>query len=507
MFRSLAKNILISGMAYAVISLIGLFLAPFLIAAYGLAGYGQVLLARLFLPTSTFAFLDFGIGETATRLVATANSDGDWPEAARGLTLLGAIALAASTALGLAVLLVAWRLPDWLSIAPDQRPGFTLVMLATAALQPVLFLSMIFEGALKGFESFRRLRSCEIAAGLFYAALAIGAVAAGLGPNWVAAGLLASLALRFALVAVAASRSLRARRVGPARWSARTRTEIFRWSRLMLYGKSLGTLQSQVAQPLIGLLIGPAAVGAFDAVTRLPRAAKSIFGLMSGTVLPLAAGLKARADAASLKRLGAYGILVGLLAAVPPLVFAMVYSRALLHYWIGEEVTGFWGWQSAMFAVSIMSVAVSFGNSILLADRAAATRMTALSFLQVALQIALSLALVGTLDQWAFVVGHAASAALVFPAQFELIRRTLGLDLRLPLQFAAILAVSSGAALAFHYFAPQPGPVLFVLLACAFGLVVLPALAAVVLRRSERLHLAARLRAQFAARNARDREA
>jgi O-antigen/teichoic acid export membrane protein len=486
MFRSLAKNVLISGMAFAVISLIGLFLAPFLIAAYGLAGYGQILLARLFLPTSVFVFLDFGMGETATRTVATANSDGKWAEAARGLTLLGAIALAVSAALALIMVIVAWRLPDWLSIAPDQRSGFTTVILVTAGLQPLLFLSIVLEGTLKGFESFKQLRFCEIVAGLIYAALAVGAGVAGLGPNWVSAGLLASLVLRFGLVAIAAIGLLRGRKVRPTRWCAQTRREIFHWSGLMLVSRVMGTLQGQVAQPLIGLLIGPAAVGAFDAVTRLPRAAKSMLGLVSGTVLPLAAGLKARSDAASLKRLGTYGILVVFLIGIPPLVFAMVYSSPILHYWIGDQVAGFWGWQSAMFAASIMSVAMGFGGTILLADRTAAAMLNRLAFLQVGLQIVLSLALVSELDQWAFVAGQVASIGLVFPSQFALIRRTLGLERRLVLQFIAINAISGGVAALLCFLIPEPGPVLLVALAAGFSLVMLPALAALMLTRSER---------------------
>jgi O-antigen/teichoic acid export membrane protein len=500
MFRSLAKNILISGMAYAVISLVGLFLAPFLIAIYGLAGYGQILLARLVLPSSSFAFLDLGIGETTTRMVATANSDGDWPQASRALTLLVAIALVISTVVAFVILLLAWRLPEWLSIAADQRAGFTFLLLATAALQPMLFLTMVSEGTLKGFEGFKQLRFCEIISALAYAAFAIGLGLSGRGPNWIAAGLLASLVIRFVLVTIAAIGLLRAKGVRPTRWSPDVRRDVQHWSRLMLVGKVLGTIQTQVAQPLIGLLIGPAAVGAFDAVVRFPRAAKSMLSLLSGTVFPLATGLKARADTAGLRRLGAYGILVVLLISVPPLIFAMTYSRMLMHYWIGEQVVEFWGWQSAMFVVSILGVSMSFGSAMLLADRVATKTLNRLTMVQVASQILLSLALVGVWDQWAFVLGQFVSTVVVFPLQFVLISRALGLDHRLALQFSAISALSASCAILLHFAVPEPGLPLLIVMAAGFSCCMAPILARLLLTREERTYLADRVRALLAER-------
>ena len=78
------------------------------------------------------------------------------------------------------------------------------------------------------------------------------------------------------------------------------------------------------------------------------------------------------------------------------------------------------------------------------------------------------------------------SIGLVFPSQFALIRRTLGLERRLVLQFIAINAISGGVAALLCFLIPEPGPVLLVALAAGFSLVMLPALAALMLTRSER---------------------
>lgn len=496
MFTSLARNIVITGIAYSVISLVGLVLAPFLIAVYGLAGYGQILLARLFHPSSSFAFLDLGIADAVTRAVAAARHDRKWDEAASALTLLTLMALAVSAFFAVFMVATAWAMPVWMGIAPDQQADFTRVMLITAALQPALFLSLVFEGTLKGFEQFKRLRSCEVTSALIYGGLAVAFGLGGWGPNWVAVGLLAGLSVRFLMVAAFAIASLKAEGVRASRWSPEIRASVFRWGRLMLANRILGAFQAQIASPLIGLLLGPAAVGAFDAAVRLPRFAKSILSLLSTTVLPLSARLKARADTAALRRLGNYGILAAVMISAPPTLFAMAYSKSLLEYWIGAVAIDFWGWQSAMFLVSLLNVVLSFGGGILLADVVASTRLNRLAFWQVALQLALSLALLPLFAQWTFVIGQVVAVAIVFPFQFAEIRRALDLGDRLLKQFLLLTAATGLAALGLRLLVPAPGPLVLIALAVGFVAATWAIFPWLLLSRDERDQLLVRLRAR-----------
>ncbi|HEU5067768.1 MAG TPA: oligosaccharide flippase family protein [Sphingomicrobium sp.] len=502
MFRSLARNIFITGVAYSMVSLVGLLIAPFLIGLYGLSGYGQILLARMVLPSATFGFLDLGIGETATRAVAEATRSRDWQKAARTLTLLSAMALIVAGAVSVLVLAIAGSLPKWLAIAPSQHAGFTQVMILTAALEPLLFLSMVAEGVLKGFERFKRVRTCEVASALTYGGGAVVLGQLGFGPNWIAVALLTGLTLRFVMAGWSAVVVLRRKGVTFMRPCPDTRVEVFTWSKLMFFNKVLGTGQTQVAPALIGILIGPAAVGSFDAVVRLPRFAKSIFGLLSTTVLPLATGLKARADHESLRRLGNYGTLTALLITMPPLIFGMAYSRSIMHFWIGEKAIDFWGWQSAMFIVPILGTAIGFGGSILLADRTASQALLKLTSWQVGLQLATSLALLTLLDQWAFVLGQVLSVVLLFPFQLALMQRSLDLGSRLTRQFVALLLLCGVCAMTLRLLIPEPSAIAMTLMGLCFVIAISALAVPLVLTRSERLEFMAKLAAALRTRRA-----
>lgn len=480
MLSGLARNIAITGVAYSLISAIGLLLAPFLIAAYGLAGYGQILLARLFLPSASFGFLDLGLGENATRAIAEANATGNWGRAGRALRLLvvQALLIGLITAVGLA--LATPFLPELLSIAPGQEAAFRNVLWTSAAMEPLLFLVLLAEGVLKGCERFRQLRSCEVASTLTYAGLAVAAVLAGLPSHFVAFALLAGLGVRMVLAFAFARAALRGTPILLRHWDEATRREIGGWTRTMIFNKVLGTFQTQAALPLLGLLVGPAAVGAFDAVVRIPRFTKAVFSLIGSTVLPLASRLRVDADTSGTARLGTVGIVGAMALCGPPTFAAMAYSHSILHFWIGDTVAGFWPWQSLMFVVSLLSIAISFGGAILLADRPASRLLNRLTAIQVLIQVTLSLALLPWLSPWSFVLGQAISVLVVFPLQFRTLRASLGLASDVFGRLVRICVISAAIALSFRLIWPDVSMVELLIMLCAICLVswsVLPRLA------------------------------
>lgn len=426
MFRSLFRNIAISAFAYAAVSAVSLVLAPVLIARYGLAGFGQIVIARLFIPNAAFGILDFGTGEIATQVVSRSRRDGEWTATAQTLTLLGIMALATGILAGTVLAAISGMLPGWMSVAPDLRPGLTDVLRVTAVLLPLFFLSLLFEGVLKGFEDFRAQRGCEVLAAVSYGGLTLAAVWRGMSLNAVCYALLISLIIRLAFATVVAIRLLRPWQMRPGRWTGEVRDFVWRWARIMAANKFLGALQTQAAPPLIGLMFGPAAVGAVDALSRLPRFVKSILGLLNSTVLPLAAKLEFGSDTSGLRRLGETGMMIVAIVAIPGLAAAMTFSEPITRLWLGKELAVHWYWQSLLFIVPLTNTLVSFGGAILLVRDRATSAMNRIVFAQVALQLLLSVLLSLWLQQWAFILGQVIAVSITFILQMRLISRELG---------------------------------------------------------------------------------
>ncbi len=440
-------------MAYAIVSGMGLLLAPYFIGTYGLAGYGQILLARTFLPSGFLALFDVGLAENTTRQVAAARADGSWHALGGALVLLAIMAIAVGILLGAALIIGAQPIADAFSIPREQQPGFVRIIELTAVLEPVLLLSLVAEGVVKGFERFDIMRTIEVVAALIFGAIAFAAGYAGYGPNAVAAALLASLILRFAIAAVSALRLLAGHGVSWHKWSAPVRAEVFGWSMTMIWSKLIGMMQNQIASPLIGLIIGPAAVGLYDAVVRLPRFVKAIFSLISSTVLPLASRLRSGDDRAGTARLAYYGILGSVVLTWPVAIAAAAFSQPILQAWIDPSVSRHWPWQSVMFGIAMLSVPISFGNAVALAEQTATRRLVRLAAVQTFIQLPLSLLLVHRLGPWAFVLAQAIAVTATFPFQYRVLRDALHIDRALALRMTgvALAAVAvSGAIAAIH---------------------------------------------------------
>lgn len=448
MFRTLILNTMISAFAYFVVSVVGLLIVPLLVGAYGIAQYGMLVLARLFLPSSMFGVFDLGFAEIATQAVARARVDGDWRRASGQIALLFLLAVAVGSALGAGIAANAGSIADILNIETQHHGSFVRILQVTGAVLVVAFPGLVFEGILKGCEAFRQLRTCEVVGTVAYALLAVGAVWQGQPYAAVAYAFVAGLLLRATLVIFLTFGICRDLTV--ARWSAEDRRDVLLRCRVMVANKILGTGQAQGAPILIGLLLNSAAVGVYDVLVRLPRFAKSILGLLNTAVLPVAARLETAADNAELTRLNRVGLIGVATLAMPPLAAGVVFSEPILRWWIGKDFTEYWIWQAAMFAVPALSVVVSYGATSLLVRPSVVAVLNRIALLQIVIQIMVSLALVPLWQERAFIFGQFFAMCLTFVIQMRVICRQHGLSVR-DIQPLGLGAGVTGACIAISF--------------------------------------------------------
>jgi O-antigen/teichoic acid export membrane protein len=223
---------------------------------------------------------------------------------------------------------------------------------------------------------------------------------------------------------------------------AMVRQYVLERSRLLFTARFLGTLQHQAPTLLIGVLVGPAAVGIYDAILRLPRFVKAALSIMSTTLMPAAMRLDAAGDQERLQAIGR--VITSLLPALifPPLAILAVFSGDLLKLWLGGDFVSYAPWLAACMIVPALNTIVSFQNSTLL-NRAEYLRQNNLiAFVQTAVQMALSLALVRWLAQNAFILGQVAATLCVFVWQIRLGHSYLHPSTQLRSRFFALVSLT-----------------------------------------------------------------
>lgn len=451
MFRSLLGNALVSAVAFAIVGLVGLLLVPVLVSAYGVAGLGLVMLARLFLPGVGIGIFEFGVSEITTQTLAVGRVDEDWERVHRRLGLLALMTLATSLAVALPLLLFAPWLASVFGVPATQSADFVEVLRCTAALLPMLFLSMMLEGCLKGFDGFRALRLAEVTSAIAYASAAATFAMGGATYKWVVYSHLGSLVLRAAMMTMslrkAAPAALRLTRppLPDDKAYARERATLFFTSRF------LGTVLHQSPTVLIGLLVGPAGVGLYDTLARLPRFAKSVLGVLNTTLLPYATRLDAAGDDTRMKLLLAFGLTLLPAIVFPPLAAVAAVSQGLLAVWIGPQFAVNGPWLAVFWALPALNTVVSFQNYVLMSRSSYMQASNRLTVAQIVVQLAVSLALLGALSQFAFVAGYVGATAALFVWQLSLMHREVhlpGQNIRRLTLYGAVLACTVGAT---HY--------------------------------------------------------
>ena len=424
MFRSFFHNTLVSALAYFAVSVIGLLIVPVLLTNYGLAEFGLLILARLFLPSAVLGMFDMGYGEIATQVVAEARVNGKWPMVRAQLQLLAGLVVAVGCTIGITLFALDSLICDWLHVDPLHREEFATLLRVTAMLQPVLFLSLLLEGVVKGFERFRRLRLLEVVCALSYAVCVPLAVALEWPYDWVAYAFLMSLVLRAQLAGFTAWKLLAAEGgLAPAEHSPQARRFVLERCRLMWAGRIMGGLQHQSPPLLIGALIGPVGAGAYDVLVRLPRFVKVVFSQLNVALLPLAARVDAAGETGQLRTLGAAGMLLVPIIAFPPLAAAAAFAEPLLAVWLGEAFRKDGLWLAILFLVPAMNTLVGFGQQILMTRSSYLRSNNKLMVVQLLLQFVVSFGLVNVLQERAFVLGYVLAPLVFFLPQMNAIIR------------------------------------------------------------------------------------
>lgn len=427
MLKSIARNTALSAVAFGVTGLVGLLLMPILIKAFGLAAFGLIALSRSLLPAAVLSMGDLGASETATQAVGRARGSGEWQPACEQisvlfvLTFLVGVSLATLLFLGTEPLLRMFRVPE------AEHAAFGTALRVTALSLVLLFPALIVEGVAKGLERFDVLRSAEIISVLGYAAGSLFVIAEQFSYIWIIYLYLGSLLIKYLVVMLFVWKDMRGR-LHLRAWTRATRQDTLHRSALMVQSKVLGAVQLQLPTLAIGSLVGPAGVGTYEVVVRIPRFLKATLGLLATAVLPVAARLEGAGDRQHLARMAAVSFWFVPFATFPILFGTAALSPAILDVWVGHEYQDLWIWLSVMLCATGTSVCLTAAQSMLLIRKDYLRSTNRLYLLSTAVQYTVSLIGVRWLGSMSFVLGAALSALLTFPAQARLLRRELGLQ-------------------------------------------------------------------------------
>ena len=438
MFASLIKNTAISAVAFLLVSVLGLLLVPYLIQHYGVAGFGVISLARLFVPLMGLGLFDLGFGELSTQAVARSRGLSTWSHGLNLLTLNLVVSFFVGGILGVSLYFLAPSLVGLFSIEGPFAHSLNEALKLTALFLPLMFSSLVFEGVIKGFENFKLQRMIEVFSTLIYTAGAIYCIWQELSLFWVCAMFVLAQVCRAIFAFLFALRSIRPfisdQQVRPLLAFGEFKLR----SPSLAFNKVLGTVQANGPVFLIGALLGPASAGVYEALSRIPRFAKSIVGLINATVQPLAIRIDNETKGRDMAKLVGTGTILLSSVVVPLYAIAMINSKPILGIWLNSEMANLWYWQAGLFVSPIFTAIAGFGAAALIGRVASVRYFNRVAVVYIAIQLVLGVALIPVYDEFGFVVSQVVAAAVSFSLQMHFIVKSLDLGTIYIKRFALI---------------------------------------------------------------------
>ena len=428
MIKRLIQNTIISTAAFGVAAVLGLIVIPVIIHNWGVTEFGLIVLARSLLPTGMMAVLDLGLSEVATQVVARAREHRDWELAGRQLSFLIALSILLAVILSGATWWGAPYLTAAMKVDPSHFDKFVQVLQYTALTNLILIPALVWEGVIKGFERYNLLRILELTSTIAYLGLTVYASRIQSTFDVVAYIYLATLLARALAVMIAATTALKTKHTRFAIWTPVIRSELLHRCMLLLQGKLIGGIFGPIQPFAVGLLLGPLAVGTYDALVRLSRVSKIVVSLLTTALLPVASRLDERGSLTSFQRLGELGLIMLPMFTVPPLVAAAVLSPDIMRIWIGPQLLPYAVWMGLSFLVPISAQYLAIGSVIFLTRTEVQSKLNLLLGLQLAIWAAVSAATLSLFSERALILGQVAGTMAVLPWQIGTLRRALNLD-------------------------------------------------------------------------------
>lgn len=442
--HDIARHSIVGLVAFAISRILSLAVVGLVISEYGLAAYGLIMLARSLLPRQLFALLTFGLPEVLTWAIARDLASDKPREAVQRYRAAALVLVGIGLLLALPLILAAGPVAAILfDLGSADQALLAPAVIAHGAALPLLFAGVASKSALRGQEDFKALRTTELLTYLAYGIASLALIQLEAGPVSIALAYLGSYVLKaFATIWLAHRRFPPEARRG-ARPSFRLLVQEGPYVRAQIARRFGAAFTGVVPRLAVAHFLGPAVVGLFEALLRIPRVLRSLITVINSVVVPVVVRMAATGRQAEVASIAMHGprllLAMASLVTLPPILL----PRPLLDLWLGPEVATYWPWFAALCASPLLQATIGFWMAMGMADVQGLRQQNRIGRIRAVIMVAVALPLIDVLGAAAFWLALLAGMAYALPAvMLQTARRYSQPVLRLVAPLGLVVAAS-----------------------------------------------------------------
>jgi O-antigen/teichoic acid export membrane protein len=358
-------NVLWNWLGIVTESLVGFFLAPFLIETLGDDTYGLWILIGAF--TGYFGMLDLGLRGAVGRFVALYAANGDQHKVNQTLSTAAATLALAGVVSFIAILASAPLFPLLFAISTEQMAQVQTALFIVGSQFALWFILRIFDAALWAKQRFDLLNRIDIPLALARAGLTWWFVSSGGGLitlAWIGLAVMLANGLTKCYFTFREFPSLQLHRRFLSRAALHELVGYGAWNSLV---SLMAMARTQGMPVVIGAAVGMRFLGPFSVVMRLPALATAILTAATGVFTPLAIRLHAEQDSVRRRQLVLEGTQLSLSLALYFVVLFICVGGPLLSLWIRPDFAAYGVILAVIGCGEVLPMAMSIPQGVLLA--------------------------------------------------------------------------------------------------------------------------------------------
>jgi O-antigen/teichoic acid export membrane protein len=425
---TIVRNTVLNSIGGVVTAVLAIALTPFLLRRLGTGEYGVWLLATTFTISQGLGLADLGLRQTGVRFIAQVSAADDADQLNRVVSSL----LATFTSIGVVVsagivVATSWLI-DVFGVTADLRQAATTAFLLVAVQSLVDLCSGAFLAVLEGAQHYLLLRIADVGGRVLWGGATVVVVLLGHGVRAIAAVSLVGAVVTLGYSIWAVHRIRPDLRVSRHRVDAPTIRDLLGYGAWFTVIRVAGVIYSQMDRIIVGSAIGIAAVARYDVPYKIHAIAALMLALAPSAVMPASALLQAQDDDARLRSLYLRGSRYAVATCTPIAIAAMIHARPLIQTWIGSGEFTSLADEARVFLLYPLFVSFHVIGVTMLVGMGRIRMLATLAMGSAAINLIVSIALVGPLGLMGVIVGTQVAYASVWVPYLVMSLRLVGVS-------------------------------------------------------------------------------
>lgn len=424
MKRQLAKNTVINYAKTGLIYALGIALVPIMLDALGPTAFGIMVLVGSLTDASNV--LQSGLGLSIAKYTAACQARDDVRELNRIVSsaMLVSLATVLLFVLGYAAFFI-FLLTALFRIPPDQAGLAVTYALLTLPMFLAAAVMALYGRLLEGIQRYDILAAFDISGSVIGFVVTVWVLKVGYGLIGLAVSSAVMSFMSLSVMIVVARRVLPNVRLSfrAADMAGIKETASFSWSAIVT--KSLAYVGDRTNPWIIGLFMPVSAIATYSVASKFHGAAKTLSGMASSAMMPVASALDAQAQKERLLSLHLRATKYAAAVSLPVILSGIVLAAPLIHAWVGPKYLSAAPLAQVFLAYLIFALQTNTSMSIML-GMGEHRRVLTPMIVATVVNVALSVFLTQSYGAIGVIIGTAVSGLIIWASAQTIMMRLLG---------------------------------------------------------------------------------